>query len=366
MHYYGTYAMARAAGLRVKDAKVVAYAAQYVDDSTHQHSEEHEDGGMLLTTATAHTNPQVMLNAKIDHLEQRRVWIPFHFYPGNEGKTLSERLACVKDGQLAQAMVKNHTHHAVENKNEYGLALIGIMAHVYADTFSHYGFSGVSSDRNAVDGNSFDLSVTNDDILKYIKDKHENFMKKYGGRNLAENWRNIKRKVISAAGEVGSGALGHGSVGTYPDRPYLKWEFTYETGDKSGLRDNPATFLEGCEQLHAVFGKFAKEAGIQSNPADFTDIKDAVREILCKEANKQGRIDAWKEAIQTGKLFTPESSEALAYSESEWADQLKSFHTLPSSAEAIKLDAYRFHQAATYHRDYTLKQLLPRHSIAVA
>jgi len=42
MHYYGTYAMARAAGLKVKDAKVVAYAAQYVDDSTANDSEVHQ------------------------------------------------------------------------------------------------------------------------------------------------------------------------------------------------------------------------------------------------------------------------------------------------------------------------------------
>ena len=33
------------------------------------------------------------------------------------------------------------------------------MAHVYADTFSHYGFSGVSSRNNKVDGSSFELDV---------------------------------------------------------------------------------------------------------------------------------------------------------------------------------------------------------------
>ena len=41
MHYYGTYAMARAAGLAVKDAKILAYAAQYVDDATSNDSEVH-------------------------------------------------------------------------------------------------------------------------------------------------------------------------------------------------------------------------------------------------------------------------------------------------------------------------------------
>ena len=32
MHYYGTYAMAAAAGIPKNDAEIIAYAAQYVDD----------------------------------------------------------------------------------------------------------------------------------------------------------------------------------------------------------------------------------------------------------------------------------------------------------------------------------------------
>ena len=47
MHYYGTYALARAAGLGVAHARVIAYAAQYVDDATANNSEVHRDGGMF-------------------------------------------------------------------------------------------------------------------------------------------------------------------------------------------------------------------------------------------------------------------------------------------------------------------------------
>ncbi len=80
MHYYGTYAIARAAGLEAKHAKVVAYAAQYVDDSIAIDSEVHDDGGMFETIATAHTNSAAVANAVADHTEQRKVWIPFHFF----------------------------------------------------------------------------------------------------------------------------------------------------------------------------------------------------------------------------------------------------------------------------------------------
>ena len=45
MHFWGTYVIARAAGVPSNDAHTIVYAAQYVDDSTKQDSKTHEDGG---------------------------------------------------------------------------------------------------------------------------------------------------------------------------------------------------------------------------------------------------------------------------------------------------------------------------------
>ena len=153
MHYYGTYALARAAGLVVKDAQIIAYAAQFVDDATDTHSVVHEDDGMMASVNTAHRSGTILKNQLFDHAKQRSVWVPFHFFPGNEGETLAEKLLCVKDSQLARTMIDNHINHAVDS--DYGLALMGVMAHVYADTFAHYGFSGMGSSYNEVDGESF-------------------------------------------------------------------------------------------------------------------------------------------------------------------------------------------------------------------
>ncbi|MDQ6986703.1 MAG: hypothetical protein Q9M25_02730 [Mariprofundaceae bacterium] len=362
MHYYGTYAMARAAGLQVKHAKTVAYAAQYVDDSTANDSEVHDDGGMLQTIATAHTNSEAIKHAAADHVEQRKVWVSFHFFPGNEGDTLSEKLACVEDGALAQEMVKNHIQHAVSVKNEYGLALMGITAHVYADTFSHYGFSGVSSRNNAVESDSFEFDVQNEQMLTYINNKYTRFIEKYTPSFIIDNWR----KLASSGAELAVGALGHGGVGTYPDRPFLKWRFTYEkNGRDSGWRNNQASFLQGCEKLHQALTAYAVQAGLAVNPVNFDDISNKVREIIGKEADMEGRIRAWTTAIQQGELFTVESNEALAYSHEDWENQKSNFHKLSNSRDATQSEVYQFHQAAIYHRDYTLKQLLPRHGLVV-
>lgn len=362
MHYYGTYAMARAAGLEVKHAKVIAYAAQYVDDSTANDSEQHEDGGMFETTATAHTNTEAIANAVADYAEQRKVWVPFHFFPGGEGTSLSEKLKCVKDSPLAQAMVKNHTRHAVAVKDGYGLALMGVMAHVYADTFSHYGFSGVSSRENEVDGQSFELDVKNKKVKAYIMGKFTGFLSKYAPKFLIKNYRNIVSKGVSVA----TGALGHGAVGTYPDRPFLRWKFTYIKDNKtSEWRNNNETFLEGCEKIHQAFSEYAQQANISINPVEFNDIKEKVNTILAIEAGKEGRIEAWKKAINEGDLFEKSDNEALEYSPHYWEEQTHDFEDLKNSHEMIDRDVYKFHQAAIYHRNYTLKQLLPSHNIMV-
>ena len=362
MHYYGTYAMARAAGLKVKDAKIIAYAAQYVDDSTANKSEVHEDGGMFETTASAHTNSEVIKNAAADHTEQRSVWVPFHFLPGNEGDTFSEKLACGKDSVLAQEMVKNHIRHAVSVKDEYGLTLMGVMAHVYADTFAHYGFSGVSSRNNEVDGKSFELVVKNPEVKAYIMDKMVSFFHKYAPSFLIENYRNIACKGADAL----TGALGHGGVGTYPDRPFLKWRFNYDKKHTdSGWRDNPATYMEACEKLHAAFSEYAEKSGTMHNPVSFESIRSKVDDILRLEADKKGRINAWVEAINANELFKKEDNEALHFSKNDWELQKYNFTQLGNSHEMIEIEVYQFHQAVIYHRDYALKNLLPKHGLVV-
>jgi len=362
MHYYGTYAMARAAGLRVKDAGIVAYAAQYVDDSTANDSEVHTDGGMFETTATAHTNRDAIKNAAINHTEQRRVWVPFHFFPGNEGNTVSEKLTCVKDGPLAREMVQNHIQHAISVKDDYGLALMGVMAHVYADTFAHYGFSGVSSRNNEVDGESFELDVKDKAVKAYVMDKMSMFLAKYTPSFIIKNYR----KIVNQAGEDLTGALGHGGVGTYPDRPFLKWRFNYEKDNRdSGWRDNPATFIQACEKLHAAFRAYAEGVGICHQPVEFDSIKNKVDNILRLERGKEGRTSAWIEAINNNELFQTDESEMLFYSDSLWEAQKKNFMNLNNSCEARQLDVYKFHLAAIYHRNYTLKDLLPKHGLVI-
>jgi len=88
MHYYGTYAMARAAGLRPAVCKTAATASQFVDDNAAKSHIEFQDGGRIDAQATAHHVADVIANR--DPEDQRQIWVPFHFLPGNEGDSFSE------------------------------------------------------------------------------------------------------------------------------------------------------------------------------------------------------------------------------------------------------------------------------------
>lgn len=351
MHYYGTYALARAAGLPIDDAYIVAYSAQYVDDSTKSDSKINpNDEGMLYGIATAHSNLEAIKNSKLDLLEQRMVWVPFHFFPGNEGDSLTDKLVCQKNSPLAQTMVQNNLEHAL--KVDYGRQLLGITAHVYADTFAHYGFSGISADHNKIkDGSLSTLNLESDSIAEYLQNKLSGFVDNY----------------ISRLTEHGVDGLGHAEVATYPDRPYLKWEFIYEGQTTPTERDNPQTFIEGSEALFNLFRQYAEQKYSASSTTTFANIKTKVQSIINFQGKKDQRSALWCEAIKNGSLFNCPKPEAekLHYDESEWEQMKDNFHTYASSAIAAQEPVYGFHQAAIYHRYYTLKELLPSEGIIV-
>lgn len=47
MHFYGIYALARAAGVKPEVARTIAYASQFVDDAIEDEAIEVEDEGPL-------------------------------------------------------------------------------------------------------------------------------------------------------------------------------------------------------------------------------------------------------------------------------------------------------------------------------
>lgn len=224
MHYYAAYALARAAGMAPEPALIIATASQYVDDSTRHRTHDHDAGTQFRAEATSHHPWQLLPNN--DREDQIDVWVPFHFLPGGEGETLTQRLVCRKDSDIAKALV---AHTVDQAEQPFALELLGITTHVYADTFAHFGFSGVSSRRNRVDGSSLHTETGTPTVKKYLGDRVSRFFEKYdvqGG--LLANFRTLVSgsAEILTSGGIEDGALGHGAVAICPDQPYLEWSYS--------------------------------------------------------------------------------------------------------------------------------------------
>lgn len=365
MHYYGTYALARAAGIAADNARIIATAAEFVDDPTQTEVIVHTDGARFRGEPTAH-HPTELLPIN-DLNDQQNVWVPFHFLPGGEGSSQSQRLICLKDSAVAREMV---AHHLDAAGRPYALALMGITAHVYADTFAHYGFSGVSSRVNRVRPGT--LVPLNGDPLS--NPSLDAFFSKFGPQGgLLANFRAGIASLVGGqlSGIAGEGALGHGATATFPDQPYLEWQYAYEmplvAGRTDVERQNAIDFEDGARKLHQMFRDFVARRPIFGDGTggfDFDAIRDEVRRIVRHEAPRETRIAAWKRALSDGKLSR--GSETIPdYSHTEWREQTKKLKDLEKPEQASSVPAYQFHQAAALHRYYVLRDLLPHHGVYI-
>jgi len=363
MHYYGCYALARAGGLRADVALRVAKSSQFVDDATDTTVTVNKEGARFRGESTSHHPSDLPANNNLD--DQLMVWLPFHFLPAAQGANQSQRLVCRKNSAVAQQMVKDHLEYA---ESPFAPEMIGVTAHVYADTFAHYGFSGVSSRLNRVVGNT--IKLVNGDPLTGALDA---FVAKFGVQGgLLANFRQAISSAASGAAELMSGALGHGAVATFPDQPYLEWSYDYEHPEMTGTalieRQNANDYMEAAEALHTMFRKFAEAADIYADgkgPMEFADIRNALRAIVTQPVDKDARIAAWKKALADGKLTKAPDTALTDYDFADWRQQTLMLGSLADPQAASGVPVYHFHQAAAIHKYYVLRDLLPEHGVYV-
>jgi len=346
MHFYGVYAIARAAGLDSETAQTVAYASQFVDDALDDKEVLIGNKQAVVPTMTSH-KPIDYRNAEAE--DQWKIWVPFHFLPGDDPKaeTFVERMVTLPDSKPAQKMLED----SLDAKNTvYWPHLIGIAAHVYADTFSHLGFVGFASQWNRVKDDTIKISniEKKESMWKYIMGKLEEF----------------KARCLSPWAEVVP--VGHGAVATLPDRPYLEWSFSYQThSGKSSYRqrNNIESFLVCCQKLHKYFSEFAKLNAVGQKATvnkSWKDIENPVRTLLELRGTEDERIDAWKKSIADG-LFcdATELDKTIKYLNTKWAAQNAVYHERVPGQNIHEIDACRYIRAAWRHRTYVLQELLP-------
>lgn len=380
-HFGATYAIARLAGFDDGDAQVVAYSAQYVDDSTTTGFIRFDNGMRFYRQATAHP-PLDLKNADNDVGAQS--WLPFHFLPGNDGMdTLAptgagyrQRLVCRPDSFVARAMMRD-VIEAKAKSPDHSLHRLGIAAHVFVDTFAHRGFIGERTSFNEV------------------------------------------RRIETAAGKglqkMPVPAIGHGQVSTYPDRPFLHWRYENSAGEMVE-RDNPTDFLVAADRLCEEFQRYR----LGDPDAPVAGLDDVARDRLASLFNRatdddgDARLAQWLRALAADQFgFGPSSPGYIGKGKGSWKHiALGEFYlswlqqaqlnmdaiplekrsllqrigaklldagvehtealadhfniesmTYPFSAEFLSSNYKRFHDAAEEQRFAVFKKILPRFGI---
>lgn len=349
-HFGVTYVVARLAGFTHAEAEVVASSAQYVDDATNSGVVTFDNGAMYERISSAH---RMLDYRNFEALANHRVWLPFHFLPGNGGLPAGsdpeggfiEKLLCAPDSHVARDMVRASIGM---RGAPWGLHRLGIAMHVYADTWAHQGFAGVS---HAFNGASAVVGADGKPDL------------------------NLREKLLNFF-IGGALPLGHGAVLGYPDRPYLVWGYTDGRG-RQIRRDNPSDFLAAAEAMCRAMRRYRAgdpDAAVPGLPAADRERIDAMlRGIQHRES--EARCKVWLDAIGHGDFsFGPALPVYVAKGEGSWkhaalgtiAEVDPEDEVFPYRPEFLRSHWKLFHDALQEHRFVVLHHILPRYGICAA
>lgn len=352
-HHAMTYVAARCAGYGHAQATTIAYSAQYVDDATNSGEIHFKNGAMYSRISSAH---KMVDYRNSDALANHRVWVPFHFLPGNGGAAAGEnpegsfirKLICTPNSNVAKDMLRAC---AGDMDKPYALQRLGIAMHVYADTWAHQGFAGVNHKINEVK----DLESTSKEMDESFLGKIENFF-------LSEAF-----------------PLGHGAALSYPDQPYLKWKYTNGLGE-TVERDNQAIFIDAVDNMCRALQCFkVKDANMCIE--DAAGLAGADRDefftlIQSVEGDSgEERHVKWLEEIKNGRFsFGPVLLDYVPKGKGSWKH--KAIGQLAAADTGREVFSYKksfltsdwkkFHDALQAHRFDVLHDILPKYGICAA
>ena len=359
-HHGTVYVIARYAGFGHREAAVVAYCSQYVDDATNSGIIHFTNGAMYQRTSSAH---KTLDYRNFRKLANRHVWIPFHFLPGNGGQragenpdgTFIDKLICRPDSPVTHDMLRECIR---QRDNLHGLHRLGIAMHVYADTWSHQGFAGVSHQVNNIA--ALDRQGRPDPELQ--------------GR-LKRFFGNIFNDATSSF-VGGTLPLGHGAALSHPDRPYLKWSYRDHQGQLV-KRDNPAQFSAAAHAMCKAMQRFRIGDADARTPGLPNEARDKINHLLQTLTAPDGdsRHRQWLARIKEGYFdFPPVTLDYRPKGVKSWKYEAlqtrkakdRQKDRFPYHPSFLGSDWKIFHDALLAHRYSVIRKILPRYGICAA
>lgn len=356
-----TFVLSRLAGFSNEEANTIASSAQYVDDAVFEGILNFDNDGSYEIMASAH---RMLDYRNFKELANRKVWLPFHFIPGNlydpqelRISNLVQRLVCRPNSPIAHAIVDECLKHKQKN---FHLHLLGIAMHTYADTWAHQGFAGIAHKVNEVN-NIYNAEGSIDQVQMNKRKKKLRFMSL---KKILVQFVPFLSRLI---GEINP--IGHGTVLSYPDLPYLVWSYEDWRGEKI-IRNNPKDFLEAsCE----LFKKLKRYKSDDEN--NCIQMQDRDLEMIQKYFTtatyfqEEDRLNVLKEMIISGQFsFGNDLWDYQTDGANSWL--FKATNTLSEDEFDLKRVQFKkdflssdwknVHDALFYYRFHLLNSVLPQ------
>lgn len=260
-----------------------------------------------------------------------------------------------------------------------GLILLGIRAHVIADTWAHQDFCGLDNVMNTYwDVNYKPVSLS--DFSSLFNPSHWGLGRQSVSYDAGFGWRTV---VLGSMGKLGNNNLeavpngtaylGHGWMGHFPDFSFVKYRYKPCWSDPRTIveRDNPQEYQYAWMELVSLFrqaaGKGFLKTSAPSYPESFNKARTAIKEPCNLEPGKTGRkssANEWQK--QFGDLPAsvidvdkePDAHAVLG----GMIEKSKNVTRYGTSYVNVTSDLYLFQVAADYHFHF-VKHYLERHRI---
>lgn len=298
-HYYAVKAITQSAGINPKDAQLIAEYSQFVDDFNWEKTiktcwippdKEARDIGFAKYVSK---DEYVMTTVKTgfwsnwDYLKMldwkilNRLVVPFHFIPPaklTENTPPEDTVTRqAQDGDFISETLKEALGRAMTgpvNNRRSALINLGMVLHVFADTYAHQHFSGQKN--RELNG----YKVAN--AVRFYPTEEVDVTKEV---DVTTDYTGVATLLRPA--------IGHGMVDTAPDDTYLKFKVAHR--DNSSVyfeRNNIDCFSEAAE---TIYNMFARYTGV---PAAFNAIREKLRKAFLIDNSERGDI-----ALQWKALF---------------------------------------------------------------
>ncbi|MGZ3768603.1 MAG: DUF6765 family protein [Bdellovibrio sp.] len=360
-HFSVTYVVSRLAGLNHDQSQIVATCSQYVDDTVNTGVVNFKTGESYYRISTAHDTLDYHIALP---LEERKVWVPFHFLPGNSksGKHKREfynRIVCKPNSDIAQAVFRNCI---LKQDRPFSLHQLGITAHVFVDTWAHQGFAGINHPVNLVSQITLIDPMDKKTFLKILT--------KAG----------LKAAVIHAVQPLVGNLLGlwfpmgHGAALHYPDHPFRQWSYRNGHGEVIN-RNNPKDFLVAADELCKFIQRYILKKPDAVVPGLPEPDKQLIAKMLSEFKDEDGekRNELWKRAIKEGAFsFGASHTHYASSGPGSWkfkalgaeAATIDSWERFDFKEEFFSSDWKLFHDAAKAHQFEVLTEILPKFGIS--